>query len=264
MDRATLSRLDEEAFLVALQGWLAEPDPGWIPALVATVRGERSLARRTEAARCLAFQAGKGWRPDGHRALNQAIMDLARDRSLWPPARAFAYEGIANRCPAPCPPTVSAVIRMGLEDWDPEVRFWACYAACRARDAQALPVLERLAQQPMVVPMLWSVHLEAQDAIRAIRGAEEPAPAHAIAEVGTWHRMRRARQWTFTPQVLLHELPGVEQIVEVEELGSREILVEIAGELDLSVGWQAVESWQWRGWVSAWGERGMVTLQRSG
>ena len=249
---------------MAMQGWLADADPRWIPALVATARGDRALARRTEAARCLAFQAGAGWSPDALRALNQALMALARDRGLWPPARAFAYEGIANRCPSPCPPTVSEVIRMGLQDGDPEVRFWSCYAACRTADARALPELERLSQRTMVVPMLWSIHLEAQDAIRAIQGSGEPPPAHPISAVGTWHPMRRARQWRFTPQVLLQDLPGVEQIVEVEEIGPREILVEIAGAVDLAVGWQPVESWQWRGWVSAWGERGMVTLQRSG
>jgi hypothetical protein len=47
MDRADLSRLDEEAFLLAMLGWLADAEPGWIPALVATARGDRALARRT-------------------------------------------------------------------------------------------------------------------------------------------------------------------------------------------------------------------------
>lgn len=264
MDRAALSRLDDEAFLAALHGWLQAPDPRWIAGLVATARGDRSLARRAEAVRFLAFQEGRGWPRDAHRALDDALLDLAADRALWPPARAFALEGIANRSRGRCSPAVSEGIALGLRDWDPEVRFWACYAAWKANDQRAIPLLERLAQAPMVVPMLWSVHLEAQDALAALRGSPVDTQ-HPIVPVGTYQKLRRsAGRWPFEPLALLADLPGVETVLGFEQVGTRELLVDVEGDIDRAAGWQPVEDWQWRGWVTAWGERGMVTIQRVG
>lgn len=262
MDRAALSRLDDEAFLATLHGWLQQADPAWLPALVSAIRSDRSLARRAEAARFLAFQKGEGWSRAQHAALDAALRDVASDRAVWPPARAFAFEGIANRSRGKSSPPVAKAITLGLRDWDAEVRFWACYAAWQVGDRRAIPLLQPLTEAPVVVPMLWSVHLEAQDAIAALRGAPREA-AHPIQPVGTFQRLhRRAARWPFDPIALLQDLPGVEAVLDFEVVGPRELLVDVEGEVDPAVGWQSVDGWQWRGWVSSWGERGMVTLQR--
>jgi len=263
--QSALARLDDEAFLAALQGWLDAPDPACLAPLSAAVRGARVLGRREEAARCLAFLPTDAW-PEAERTAHAALLrQLAGERSIWPPARAFAFEGLANRARGRCDAETAQVIGWGLRDWDPEVRFWACYAAWKAHDRGAVRALERLAREPVVVPMLWSVHLEAQDALGALRGRRGPPPTHAIQPVGTYHTLRKAAlKWPFDPLPLLGALPGVAAVASYDVVGPRELLVDIEGEVDRSAGWQPVEGWQWRGWVAAWGERGMVTLQRVG
>ena len=265
MDLAALEGLSDSAFLDEIGGWIQAPEPAQLALLLALTRRSRHLGRRAEGARVLSAllsgDASAAWPMADRRRGARGLLELAGDRTIWPPARGFAYEGLP-RLAELLPPRAGAVVGRGLTDWDGEVRFWACYAAWRLGDARARPALQPLTRQHIVVPALWSIHLEARDALAGLTDPDYVPPDHEMSAVGTYHALGHwASRWPFDPAALTSALPGVSDVLGFEAVGHREIAVEVpAGGVDADAGWQPAGAGSWRGWCQTWGERGMVRL----
>ncbi|MEH1899795.1 MAG: hypothetical protein V7K94_31800 [Nostoc sp.] len=93
--------------------------------------------------------------------------------------RAQALEGIGNKLSHELPenlyqPAVSVIIQ-GLDDTEPEVRFWSCFAADALEIKETLPKLQLLAQTDQtIVAGWWSVGEEAEDSVTLMTRGEPP------------------------------------------------------------------------------------------
>lgn len=108
------------------------------------------------------------------------LCQVVQDRSESPRLRGQALESLgglmmhADRRTRFYRQATKAVLS-SLEDFYPEVRFWAAYAASCMRCRRALPLLEQLStSDPGLCPGWWSVADEAKDAIAAIRTGKWP------------------------------------------------------------------------------------------
>lgn len=117
--------------------------------------------------------------------VTNAFIHIANQPHERPLVRAQAFEGIANHLgvtdadadllPASIYDRAAEVTLKCLTDVEPEVRFWACFAAGQLRLHQAIPQLQQLAQHdPAIAQDFWSVSEEAEDAITLIQGHSPP------------------------------------------------------------------------------------------
>ena len=94
------------------------------------------------------------------------LVSILEDQTKNTKIRGFAAEALGNLG------EIKAVIRliMALADSSVEVRFWAAFSLGALKDLQALPALQRLAEQDEgILPNWGSVRDEAVEAIRSIQ-----------------------------------------------------------------------------------------------
>jgi hypothetical protein len=82
---------------------------------------------------------------------------------------------LSNPLTAASAETLRTIARDGLLDPAPDVRIWAIFAVSKARDTQAIPLLERLAtSDPDARASKYSVRSVAADALKSIRAGRQP------------------------------------------------------------------------------------------
>jgi HEAT repeat protein len=129
---------------------------------------------------------GRG-RPEGRAAAayvlgfsgtNEVADVLARrlaDREESVVVRAHAAEALGHLLQfQPVLAEIRTPIVSGLQDPEPEVRFWAAFAAGVLDLQESRLRLERLRPDPAVVEGWWTVGQEAEWALRCLDGEEDP------------------------------------------------------------------------------------------
>jgi HEAT repeat protein len=101
------------------------------------------------------------------------LTEIAADRTEPPAIRGQALEGLGNKLSSEIPANISeraiSVIIRSLDDAEPEVRFWACFAVGALKLTAALPRLQILAKTDRaIVPSWQSVSAEAEDTIKRL------------------------------------------------------------------------------------------------
>lgn len=126
----------------------------------------------------------------------RTLRHIAADRAEYPEIRGHALEGLGYRQVTLDRRGVrfqktAEVIRDCLVDSEPDVRFWACFAAGQGKDTAALSRLRRLRVDKSRARGFWTVGEEARDAIGLIKGLIEEAPDRENTEVTepvSWER----------------------------------------------------------------------------
>jgi HEAT repeat protein len=146
-----------------------------IPALVAILAERHDLDRRYSVVYALSFLPHCPTTDEIIRVLT----DIVADKTELAKIRAQALEGLGNKFDRAAATDVnlraSNEILSALADPDPEVRFWACFAAGAIELNEALPQLQVLARtDETIVPGWWSVGEEAVDAMTKLAGGIPP------------------------------------------------------------------------------------------